>query len=116
MDAPCADHQGGQQHEEAVGDRPADEARDHGLLPEAAASGAKGVTVVSCGRSSLPMKNSNVTRSPTRTLRGAPVGGSLKSIVIGPHLIVGMGPCDKVIASLPMASTLASPTWRGAAA
>ncbi len=31
--APGADHQRGQQHQEAVGDRPADQRGDHGLLP-----------------------------------------------------------------------------------
>lgn len=62
------------------------------------------------------MKNSKVTRSPVWTLRGAPPVGSLKSIVIGPHFIVAMGSCDKVIASLLMLSTLASPTCLGALA
>ena len=64
--APGADHQRGQQHQEAVGDRPADQPGDHGLLPEALAAadsgdGATSVIRVSCGKPSASMKNSKPT-------------------------------------------------------
>ncbi|CKT98789.1 Uncharacterised protein [Mycobacterium tuberculosis] len=62
------------------------------------------------------MKNSKLARSPGFRLPGVPPGGSLNSIVMAPHLIVGIGPCEKVIASLVMLSTLPSPTCLGAPA
>ena len=54
-------------------------------------------------------------RSPAfKSLRCAADAGSLKSIVIAPHLIDGIGPCESVNASRPRASIRASPWWRGA--
>src|SRR5262249_57712976 len=98
--APCRAHQCGQQHEKAVGDRPADESRNHGLAPGAFLSGGTmrpfallstaaplpciGAIDAISNAPSPRCRMSKLTVSPTAMPEGNPAAGSLKPIVIAP--------------------------------
>ena len=81
----------GQQHQEAVGDRPADQRGDHRCAPDAAPAARRPASI--CGHGRRPAcRELEVDRSARRQARGrCSAGGSLNSIVIAPIQTPGSG-------------------------
>src|SRR5207244_651840 len=96
--APHCDKQGGEQHQEAVGYRPADELGDHCAPP----------LLLSCCTMKSPPFWVKLKATTSPALMPATSAGVtiLKVMVIAPQPREGTGPCDTVIPSALTASTL----------
>src|SRR5699024_9722684 len=105
------DEHGGEQHHEAVGDRPADERGDHGEAFGAPRARSSTTRYSPFG----VISNSNSTSAPGATFAGLP-RASWNSIVLAPIFAVGMAPCERVTALSSIASTFPWPRWVVAAA